>query len=78
MWDVVITIAGATVVVYGLTDIFLTLVHPHARGRLTRGIVAGIWNLTSLLGDARGRRPVRWRPSASSWRGPRSRRSAGR
>jgi hypothetical protein len=50
MWDVVLTVAGATVVVYGLTDIFLTLVHPHARGRLTRGIVAGIWNLTSHLG----------------------------
>ena len=41
---------GATIVVYGLSDIFLTLVHPHARGRLTRGIVAGVWNATSAVG----------------------------
>ncbi|MET0781935.1 MAG: ion channel [Microbacterium sp.] len=50
IWDVVSTAAGAVIVVYGLSDIFLTLVHPHARGRLTRGIVAGIWNLTSRFG----------------------------
>ena len=41
---------GAAIVVYGLSEIFLTLVHPHARGRLTRGIVAGIWRLTSRFG----------------------------
>ena len=46
-WDVVCTVLGAAIVVYGLADIFLTLVHPHARGRLTRGIVAGVWRLTS-------------------------------
>jgi hypothetical protein len=53
-WDVVLTVLGAAIVVYGLSDIFLTLVHPHARGRLTRGIVAGIWRATS-----RGGRRVR-------------------
>jgi Ion channel len=47
VWDVVFTVLGAAIVVYGLSDIFLTLVHPHARGRLTRGIVAGIWRATS-------------------------------
>jgi hypothetical protein len=41
---------GAAIVVYGLSEIFLTLVHPHARGRLTRGIVAGVWHLTSRFG----------------------------
>ena len=41
---------GAAIVVYGLSEIFLTLVHPHARGRLTRGIVAGIWRLSSRFG----------------------------
>lgn len=51
IWDVVCTVVGATVVVYGLSDIFLTLVHPHARGRLTRSIVAGIWTLTSRFGQ---------------------------
>jgi hypothetical protein len=50
MWDVVSTVAGAAVVVYGLSDIFLTLVHPHARGRLSRGIVVGVWILTSRFG----------------------------
>ncbi|WP_127474475.1 potassium channel family protein [Microbacterium sulfonylureivorans] len=50
IWNVLSTIAGAAVVVYGLSDIFLTLVHPHARGRLTRGIVAGIWAITSRFG----------------------------
>lgn len=49
-WDVVSTVLGAGIVVYGLSDIFLTLVHPHARGRFTRGIVVGIWRLTSRLG----------------------------
>jgi hypothetical protein len=49
-WDVVFTVLGAAIVVYGLSDIFLTLVHPHARGRVTRGIVAGIWQLTSRGG----------------------------
>jgi hypothetical protein len=44
------TVLGAAIVVYGLSEIFLTLVHPHARGRLTRGIVAGIWHLTSRFG----------------------------
>ena len=53
-WDVAFTVLGAAIVVYGLSDIFLTLVHPHARGRLTRGIVAGIWRATS-----RGGRRVR-------------------
>ena len=48
--DVVLTVLGAAIVVYGLSDIFLTLVHPHARGRLTRGIVAGIWRATSRGG----------------------------
>jgi hypothetical protein len=46
-WDVVFTVLGAAIVLYGLSDIFLTLVHPHSRGRLTRGIVAGIWRVTS-------------------------------
>jgi Ion channel len=49
-WDVVFTVLGAAIVVYGLSDIFLTLVHPHSRGRLTRGIVAGVWRLTSHAG----------------------------
>jgi hypothetical protein len=49
-WDVVITLLGAAIVIYGLSDIFLTLVHPHSRGRLTRGIVAGVWLLTSRGG----------------------------
>ena len=49
-WDVVFTVLGAAIVLYGLSDIFLTLVHPHARGRLTRGIVAGIWRATSRGG----------------------------
>ncbi len=49
-WDVVFTVLGATIVVYGLSDIFLTLVHPHARGRMTRAIVAGIWRTTSRGG----------------------------
>jgi hypothetical protein len=50
IWDVVSTVVGGAIVVYGLSDIFLTLVHPHARGRLTRVIVAGIWHLTSRFG----------------------------
>jgi len=50
IWDAASTVVGAAIVVYGLSDIFLTLVHPHSRGRLTRGIVAGIWNLTSRFG----------------------------
>ncbi|GAA1995319.1 potassium channel family protein [Microbacterium pumilum] len=50
IWDVVCTIVGAAIVIYGLSEIFLTLVHPHARGRLTRGIVAGIWSLTARFG----------------------------
>jgi hypothetical protein len=49
-WDVVSTVVGAAIVVYGLSEIFLTLVHPHARGRLTRAIVAGIWHLSSRFG----------------------------
>jgi hypothetical protein len=44
------TVAGAAIVLYGLFEIFLTLVHPHARGRLTRAIVAGIWRLSSRFG----------------------------
>jgi hypothetical protein len=51
IWSVLSTIAGAAVVVYGLSDIFLTLVHPHARGRLSRAIVAGIWTATSRFGS---------------------------
>lgn len=48
--SIVSTVLGAAIIVYGLTDVFLTLVHPHARGRLTRGIFAGIWRLTDRLG----------------------------
>jgi voltage-gated potassium channel Kch len=44
------TVLGAAIIVYGLSDVFLTLVHPHARGRLTRGIFAGVWRLTDRLG----------------------------
>ncbi|WP_374313374.1 potassium channel family protein [Microbacterium sp.] len=51
IWSVVSTVAGIAVVVYGLSDIFLTLVHPHARGRLSRAIVAGIWAVTSRFGS---------------------------
>ncbi len=47
IWQVACSVLGAAVIAYGLSDIFLTLVHPHARGRLTRAIVAGIWRLTS-------------------------------
>ena len=50
VWDVASNVLGAAIVVYGLSDIFLTLVHPHARGRLTRAIVGGIWRLTSRFG----------------------------
>ena len=49
-WGVLSSVAGAAIVAYGLSDIFLTLVHPHARGRLSRGIVVGIWRLTSRWG----------------------------
>jgi ABC-type thiamin/hydroxymethylpyrimidine transport system permease subunit len=50
IWSVSSTVVGAAIIVYGLTDIFLTLLHPHARGRMTRGIVSGVWHLTSGLG----------------------------
>lgn len=49
-WHALSTVLGVALIVYGLSDVFLTLVHPHARGRLTRGIVAGVWMLTSGLG----------------------------
>ncbi|HAQ60086.1 MAG TPA: transporter [Microbacterium sp.] len=49
-WAIGSTLLGAAIIVYGLSDVFLTLVHPHARGRMTRGIVAGVWRLTSRLG----------------------------
>lgn len=48
--SIVSTVLGAAIIVYGLSDVFLTLVHPHARGRLTRGIFAGVWRLTDRLG----------------------------
>jgi hypothetical protein len=48
---VVSSLLGAAIIVYGLTDVFLTLVHPHARGRLTRAIFAGVWRLTARLGS---------------------------
>ncbi len=50
IWSVGSTVLGAAIIAYGLTDIFLTLLHPHARGRMTRGIVSGVWHLTSGLG----------------------------
>lgn len=50
IWGIGSTLLGAAIIVYGLSDVFLTLVHPHARGRMTRGIVAGVWRLTSRLG----------------------------
>lgn len=50
IWTVGSTVLGVAIIVYGLTDIFLTLLHPHARGRMTRGIVSGVWRLTSGLG----------------------------
>lgn len=50
IWDAASTVVGVAIVIYGLSDIFLTLVHPHARGRLTRAIVAGIWSVTSRFG----------------------------
>ncbi|WP_396642939.1 potassium channel family protein [Microbacterium sp.] len=50
IWSVGSTVLGAAIIVYGLVDIFLTLLHPHARGRMTRGIVSGVWHLTSGLG----------------------------
>lgn len=50
-WSVVSSLLGAAIIVYGLTDVFLTLIHPHARGRLTRGIFAGVWRLTAHLGS---------------------------
>ncbi len=46
-----VTLLGARSSSYGLTDVFLTLVHPHARGRLTRAIFAGVWRLTARLGS---------------------------
>jgi len=46
-WGLLSGTVGAVIVVYGLSDIFLTVVHPHARGRLSRAIVVGIWRLTS-------------------------------
>jgi len=50
IWHALSTVLGVAIIVYGLADIFLTLVHPHARGRLTRGIVAGVWAVTSRMG----------------------------
>lgn len=50
-WSIVITLLGVAIIAYGLADIFLTLVHPHARGRLTRAIFAGVWQSTARLGS---------------------------
>lgn len=45
------TVLGAAIIAYGLSDVFLTLVHPHARGRLTRAIFAAVWQVTAKLGS---------------------------
>ncbi len=45
------SLLGVAIIGYGLTDVFLTLVHPHARGRLTRAIFAGVWRVTARLGS---------------------------
>ena len=45
IWSVGSTVLGAAIIAYGLTDIFLTLLHPHARERMTRGIVSAVEDL---------------------------------
>jgi hypothetical protein len=49
-WTIVSSLLGVAIIVSGLLDVFLTLVHPHSRGRLTRAIFAGVWQLTARLG----------------------------
>ena len=49
-WAIVSTVLGALVVLYAFSEVFLTVAHPHSRGRLTRAVVAAIWRATGPLG----------------------------
>lgn len=49
-WTIVSTVIGVLIVLFGFAEVFLTLVHPHARGRITRLFVAGVWRTTGRLG----------------------------
>lgn len=49
-WAIVSTVVGALVVFYAFSEVFLTVAHPHSRGRATRAVVAGVWRATGPLG----------------------------
>lgn len=59
--DILLTLAGAALILVALRDIFETLFHPSGRGVLGRSVAHGIWHATHRLHSGRG---------APIWAGP--------
>lgn len=52
--DVVLTVTGIAMVLYGLMDMFHTLLHPSGQGRLSGLVLSAAWRLSKILGHRLG------------------------
>ena len=52
--DVVLTIVGIAIILFGLMDMFHTLLHPSGQGRLSGLVLSGAWRLSKMTGHRLG------------------------
>jgi Ion channel len=52
--DVVLTVTGIAMILYGLMDMFHTLLHPSGQGRLSVLVLSAAWRLSKILGHRLG------------------------
>ena len=51
---VVLTVVGVAIILFGLMDMFHTLLHPSGQGRLSGLVLSGAWRLSKLMGHRLG------------------------
>lgn len=52
--DVLLTVVGMVVIVFGLVDMFHTLLHPSGQGRLSRWVLSAVWKISKATGHRAG------------------------
>lgn len=52
--DVALTIGGVVLIVFGLRDMFHTLLHPSGKGNLSQWVFRGMWNASKAIGHRLG------------------------
>ncbi|SDI93781.1 Ion channel [Arthrobacter subterraneus] len=51
---VVLTVVGIAIILFGLMDMFHTLLHPSGQGRLSGLVLSGVWRFSKMIGHRLG------------------------